>query len=205
MKLTKLAVTIGAGLIASSLSAQVASHEQRTPQASPHGAMSGSPHGTGTTATIRFAKECGLADAKAEAGTHVARSANGKWHVATQSGPEEALGVVWLDEQGNIRVVSMNQSNAAGDTLQFTRMCFRPDGSLKNAHDEYVSIPTKVGRVTEIASDEQGKQIKNDQAFYQLPSHTQIAAPAAASGFPKINIYKSAGELPFAALVKKKK
>lgn len=203
MKLTKLAVIIGAGLIASSLSAQVASHEQRLPQAFPQGAMSGSPHGTGSSATSRFAKECGLADAKSESGTHVARLANGRWHIATQSGPEEALGVIWQDAQGNIRVVSVNQSNAAGDTLQFTRMCFRPDGSLKNAHDEYVSIPAKVGRVTEIASDEHGKQIKSDQTFYQLPSHAQISAPASVSGFPKINIYKSAGELPFAALVKK--
>jgi hypothetical protein len=191
------------------------SHEPTQPpaqSASPHGQMgvtqSGNPHGTGKSTLKRFAAECGVTDMSESQVEIFAAKADGKWRSLPSNAEGESTDVnaarAWKDQAGSIRVVDMSRTNAAGDVLQMSRMCFSPKGSLRKVAERYVNIPScACGRSTDTAFDEQGKQTKFEQSWYKVPSQEKIGADALKNA-PKVILYKSVSALPFANLLKEK-
>ena len=209
-----LAIVPSLLLLSGILAAQLApSHTPTQPaQSSPHGQMTvkpgANPHGTGKSTLKSFAAECGVTDMSESRVEIFAAQANGKWRSLPVKAEGESTDVnaarAWKDDQGAIRVVDMSRTNAAGDELQMSRMCFSPKGSLRRVSERYVNIPScACGRSTEIAYDEQGKQTKSEQNWYKVPSQEKLGAEALNSA-PKVIEYKSLSALPFANLLKEK-
>jgi hypothetical protein len=201
-------------LLSGMLGAQMApSHPQTKPQeASPHGQMSvtqgGNPHGTGKSTLKAFAAECGVTDMSEARVEIFAAKANMKWRPLPATAAGESTDIyaarAWKDDTGNIRVVDMSRTNAAGDELQMSRMCYSPKGSLRRVAERYVNIPScACGRSTEIAYDEQGKQTKREQNWYKVPSQEKLGA-ATLKNSPGVIEYKTLSALPFANLLKGK-
>ena len=199
-------------LLSGAMMAQLApSHEPSKP-ASPHGQMtvtqSGNPHGTAKSTLKTFAAGCGVTDMSESRVEIFASQANGKWRALSVKDAGESTDVnvarAWKDDAGKIRVVDMSTSNAAGDVLQMSRMCYSPQGSLRRVAERYVNIPScACGRSTEIAYDEQGKQTKREQNWYKVPSQEKLGAEALKNA-PKVIEYKNLSALPFANLLKEK-
>jgi len=197
------------------LCAQMApSHAPMQPaQSSPHGQMSvtqsGNPHGTGKSTLKAFAAECGVTDMSEPRVQIFAAKADGKWRslATTAAGESSDVNVAraWKDESGKVRVVDVSRTNAAGDELQMSRMCFSPQGSIRKVAEHYVNISScACGRSTDIAFDEQGKQTKYEQHWYKVPSQDKLGAESALKNAPPVIEYKTVSALPFANLLKEK-
>ena len=138
-----------------------------------------------------------------------ASKGDGKWRTLPVTAAGESTDInaarAWKDDAGVVRVVDMSVTNATGDTLQMSRMCFSPKGSLRKVSERYVNIPScACGRSTDTAFDEQGKQTKSEQKWYKVPSQEKLGADAALKSAPKVLEYKSLSALPFANLLKEK-
>ena len=189
------------------------SHPTTQPaQSAPHGQMgvtqSGNPHGTGKSTLKAFAAECGVTDMSESRVEIFAAKADGKWRSLPVKAEGESTDInaarAWKDDKGAVRVVDMSRTNATGDELQMSRMCYSPQGSLRRVAERYVNIPScACGRSTEIAYDEQGKQTKREQNWYKVPSQEKLGAEALKNA-PKVIEYKSLSALPFANLLKEK-
>jgi hypothetical protein len=202
-------------LLSGMLVAQLApSHPPMQPQqASPHGQMGvtqsgGNPHGTGKSTLKAFAAECGVTNMSESRVQIFAARADGKWRALPTTAAGESTDInaarAWKDDTGAVRVVDMSRTNATGDVLQMSRMCFSPKGSLRRVADRYVNIPScACGRSTEIAYEEQGKQTKFEQNWYKVPSQEKLGAEALKNA-PKAIEYKTLSALPFANLLKEK-
>ncbi len=193
--------------------AQLAPSHTPTQPASPHGQMtvtqSGNPHGTGKSTLKTFAAECGVTDLSESKVEVFAAKSDGKWRsiAPTDAGDSSDVDVAraWKDDAGKIRVVDISETNAAGDVLQMSRMCYSPKGSLRKVSERYVNIPAcACGRSTDTAFDEQGKQTKHEQSWYKVPSQEKIGADSALKSAPKLIEYKTVSALPFANLLKEK-
>lgn len=180
---------------------------------SPHGSSKGgSPHGmghgSGKSVTTQFVSSCGVEDPSSKASLDYARVGNSWQSVAKgANAPDKytAVGQVWKDKAGKVRAVIYSDSNGAGDQMQFSRMCFRADGSLERAQNHYIDIPgCKCSRIVEASYDASGNAVKSNETYYSMPDRDKIAAPAAARKFPKPTIYKSVRELPFNSATAKK-
>jgi hypothetical protein len=193
------------------------SHPPTQQQASPHGQMgvtqSGNPHGTGKSTLKAFAAECGVTDMSESRVQIFASKGDGKWRTLPVTAAGESTDInaarAWKDDAGIVRVVDMSRTNATGDTLQMSRMCFSPKGSLRKVSERYVNIPScACGRSTELAFDEQGKQTKSEESWYKVPSHEPMVDPGAHPDWPTkapvVIHYKSISALPFANLLKEK-
>jgi hypothetical protein len=201
-------------LLSGMLCAQLApSHPPTQQQASPHGQMgvtqSGNPHGTGKSTLKAFAAECGVTDMSESRVQIFASKGDGKWRTLPVTAAGESTDInaarAWKDDAGIVRVVDMSRTNATGDTLQMSRMCFSPKGSLRKVSERYVNIPScACGRSTELAFDEQGKQTKSEQNWYKVPSQEKVGADGALKNAPKVIEYKNLSALPFANLLKEK-
>jgi hypothetical protein len=210
----RASVLVGALLVSVAGFAQLApSHPTTQQQASPHGQMgvtqSGNPHGTGKSTLKAFAAECGVTDMSESRVQIFASKGDGKWRVLPVTAAGESTDInaarAWKDDAGNVRVVDMSVTNATGDTLQMSRMCFSPKGSLRKVSERYVNIPScACGRSTDTAYDEQGKQTKSEQSWYKVPSQEKLGAEVALKSAPKVIEYKSVSALPFANLLKEK-
>jgi hypothetical protein len=210
----RASVLVGALLVGVAGFAQLApSHPPTQQQASPHGQMgvtqSGNPHGTGKSTLKAFAAECGVTDMSESRVQIFASKGDGKWRVLPVTAAGESTDInaarAWKDDAGNVRVVDMSVTNATGDTLQMSRMCFSPKGSLRKVSERYVNIPScACGRSTDTAYDEQGKQTKSEQSWYKVPSQEKLGAEVALKSAPKVIEYKSVSALPFANLLKEK-
>jgi hypothetical protein len=207
--------TCAAVLLCGTMMGQLApSHPTTQPaQSAPHGQMSvtqsGNPHGTAKSTLKTFAAECGVIDMSESRVEIFASQANGKWRALSVKDAGESTDVnvarAWKDDAGKIRVVDMSTSNATGDVLQMSRMCFSPKGSLRKVSERFVNIPScACGRSTDTAYDEQGKQTKSEQSWYKMPSHEKLGAEDALKNAPKVIEYKSVAALPFANLLKEK-
>jgi len=208
--------TVLAGILLLSsvmMAAQMAPSHTPTQPASPHGQMgvtqSGNPHGTGKSTLKTFAAECGVTDMSESRVQIFAAKADGKWRqlATTASGESSDINVAraWKDDSGRVRVVDFSRTNAAGDELQMSRMCFSPKGSIHKVAERYVNIPAcACGRSTDTAFDEQGKQTKSEQSWYKVPSQDKLGAEGALKNAPKVIEYKTLAELPFANLLKEK-
>ncbi|HYE25805.1 MAG TPA: hypothetical protein VEG32_11480 [Clostridia bacterium] len=220
MKLSNLALVFATVALGGSISfAQVPSHPPTG--SSPHGGGAGAPpqhgtggsphgmgHGSGKSVTTQFVSSCGVEDPSSKASLDYARVGS-----AWQSVPKganapdnySAVGQVWKDKAGKVRAVIYSDSNAAGDQMQFSRMCFRTDGSLERAQNHYIDIPgCKCSRIVEASYDASGKAVKSNETYYSMPDRDKIAPPAATKKFPKPTIYKSVRELPFNSATAKK-
>jgi hypothetical protein len=208
---------VGAGVLVVALCAagfaQMAPSHTPTQPASPHGQMSvtqsGNPHGTGKSTLKIFAAECGVTDLSEARVQIFAAKADGKWRqlATTAAGESSDVNVAraWRDDSGRVRVVDFSRTNAAGDELQMSRMCFSPKGSIHKVAERYVNIPAcACGRSTDTAFDEQGKQTKSEQNWYKVPSQDKLGAEAALKNAPRVIEYKTLAELPFANLLKEK-
>ena len=201
-------------LLSGMLCAQLApSHPPTQQQASPHGQMGvtqgGNPHGTGKSTLKAFAAECGVTDMSESRVQIFASKGDGKWRTLPVTAAGESTDInaarAWKDDAGVVRVVDMSVTNATGDTLQMSRMCFSPKGSLRKVSERYVNIPScACGRSTDTAYDEQGKQTKSEQKWYKVPSQEKLGADAALESAPKVLEYRSLSALPFANLLKEK-
>lgn len=210
-----LAIASSMLLFSGMLAAQLApSHQPTQPAepASPHGQMSvtqsGNPHGTGKSTLKAFAAECGVTDMSESKVQIFVAKADGKWRSLPTTAEGESTDInaarAWKDERGSIRVVDISRTNAAGDELQMSRMCFSQNGSLRKVAERYVNIPAcACGRSTDTAFDEQGKQTKFEQNWYKVPSQDKLGAEALKNA-PKVILYKSVSALPFANLLKEK-
>ena len=201
-------------LLCGSMMAQLApSHTPTQPsQSSPHGEMSvtqsGNPHGTGKSTLKTFAAECGVTDMSESRVEIFVAKADGNWRSLPTTAQGESTDVnaarAWKDDTGSIRVVDMSRTNAAGDELQMSRMCFSPKGSLRKVAERYVNIPLcACGRSTDTAFDEQGKQTKFEQNWYKVPSQEKLGEETLKNA-PKVIQYKTLSALPFANLLKGK-
>ena len=202
-------------LLSGMLAAQMApSHPPTQPAqpASPHGQMgvtqSGNPHGTGKSTLKAFAAECGVTDMSESKVQIFVAKGDGKWRSLPTTAEGESTDInaarAWQDDSGVVRVVDMSRTNAAGDELQMSRMCFSQNGSLRKVAERYVNIPAcACGRSTDTAFDEQGKQTKSEQNWYKVPSQDRLGAEAPKNA-PKVIQYKSVSALPFANLLKGK-
>ena len=171
--------------------------------------QSGNPHGTGKSTLKAFAAECGVTDMSESRVQIFASKGDGKWRVLPVTAAGESTDInaarAWKDDAGVVRVVDMSVTNATGDTLQMSRMCFSPKGSLRKVSERYVNIPLcACGRSTDTAYDEQGKQTKSEQSWYKVPSQEKLGAEVALKSAPKVIEYKSVSALPFANLLKEK-
>ena len=191
--------------------AQMAPSHTPTQSASPHGQMgvtqSGNPHGTGKSTLKAFAAECGVTDMSESRVQIFASKGDGKWRTLPVTAAGESTDInaarAWKDDAGSVRVVDISRTNATGDVLQMSRMCFSPKGSLRKVSERYVNIPAcACGRSTDTAYDEQGKQTKYKQNWYKVPS--QETPAAALRRPPKVIEYKNLSALPFANLLKEK-
>jgi hypothetical protein len=212
VRLRHFAIVPSILLLSGILAAQMAPSHEPTQPASPHGQMTvtqgGNPHGTGKSTLKAFAAECGVTDMSEPRVQIFAAQADGKWRQLATTAAGESTDVnvarAWKDDSGRVRVVDMSRTNAAGDELQMSRMCFSPKGSLRKVSERYVNIPScACGRSTDTAYDEQGKQTKREQNWYKVPSQEKLGAEALKNA-PTVIEYKSLSALPFANLLKEK-
>ncbi len=202
--------------LVSYLPAQLApSHQpmQSQPETAPHGQMtvtqSGNPHGSSTSSLKTFAAACGVTELTESRVTVLLSGTDQKWRriAPDEQGSKSDTSVAraFKDANGNVRVVDISKSDESGKVLQMSRMCFSPKGSLRKVSEHYVNIPAcACGRTTEAAYEEQGKQTKRTQSWYQMPSREAIIAPANAATMPPVLEYRTVSALPFANLLKEK-
>ena len=94
--------------------------------------------------------------------------------------------------------------DAPGPTVHVGRLCFGASGTVILLTDDYLDIPgCGCIRFTAQSFDEEGKVVLHHQRFVDATTGAEIAAPAAAKGFPEVWEYRRVEQLPFYWLLKK--
>lgn len=179
----------------------MSSHPQGV--ADPHSGT-GSPHGTTPSSRTVFGKSCSISDTSPKSATVLSRSPDGQWTLLVDDkrpGPNDnAAARVWRETNW---MVDLHDAPGDGKTIHTGQMCFDANGQLTHMIDRYMDVPScGCMRYTSLNLDVNGKVVQ-DQKFVKVDTGAEIAAPAAAKGFPEVFGYRKLEQLPFYSKVKK--
>jgi hypothetical protein len=160
----------------------------------PHQRM---PAGSGT-----FEQLCGIADSAPRSAVGLSRSPDGEWSVVTaekRPGPKDnAAARVWRESNWMVDL-----HDAPGPKMHAGQMCFGASGYVILMTDDYMDIPNCACiRYTAQSFDENGLVVLHQQRFVNATTGAEIAAPAAAKGFPEVWEFRRVEQLPFYSLLK---